>query len=102
MWTWSTVLCVDVFATEEDTAIITKAEGLHIAIPIKHMLILLLSPLKPARPVAEECPSQSGWYFTLYLCDVVLILLELTGESCCPVTVLVSRAREHLWTMMQF
>lgn len=89
-------LCVDKFAAEEYAAIITKAEGLHITISIQHVLIFLLPPLEPARPIAEQSSPQSGWDLTLYLSDVVLILLKLTGEGSGPITVLVPRAGEHL------
>ena len=89
-------LCADKFAAEEYAAIISKAEGLHITISVQHVFIFLLPPLKPARPIAEQGSLQSGWDLTLYLSDVVLVLLKLTGEGSGPITVLVPRAGEHL------
>ena len=42
------LLCAHICTAEVHPAFIIEAEGTHIAITIQHVLILLLSPLKPA------------------------------------------------------
>lgn len=78
-------------AFESYTPILGKGEGADIAVPIQHMLIVLVPTLKPARPIAEQGAGYGSRYLALNILNPIIEFKSLGLEGRSPVTSLHSK-----------